>query len=242
VPTKIKSGSYIGFSCFGGSKTGDAKERSAVVELKGLQVINLGTGPGEESPDKIPEPLAVPQEDNVLQEHSSFKDFRDEGETIKHLSNLVFRLVSESKPQREQLMTAMDSLSTRMASVETTFESLKKQLESASGETGIAEEFETIKNELAVIHKDYHADTAANGQKLDSVHSHIGAAQKSAATGNDMSAHFDTLSDTSAQTIDQLTAGHQRMFGVSIAAIAFIIVAGLSLYNKFRCWEKRHCI
>jgi len=32
------------------------------------------------------------------------------------------------------------------------------------------------------------------------------------------------------------------MFGVSIAAIAFVLVAGLSLYNKFLCWEKKHVL
>ena len=165
----------------------------------------------------------------------------------------VFKLVIESKPQREQMKAAIQALSKRVAAVEAqlvlnrlikrkprhqnclqltprSFQHVKKEIDKKTGHN-LGEEFESIKKELADIHAAAHRDTDARGKKLADLHSDIENVHKSAA-GGDISGHLDSLSRSNEKMLDQLASQHKRMFGVSIFAIAFIIVAGLSLYNK----------
>eukprot|EP00439_Symbiodinium_sp_Y106_P048478 s377_g6.t1 len=229
LSANAKAGGFIGFSCYGGSKDTyyPARERSAFVELKGLKVLNYEDGQGEDSMATIPDVKAPSgDKEDVLGAHSSFRDHRAESEAIKELTNMVFKLVIESKPQREQMKAAIQALSKRA------------EIDKKTGHN-LGEEFEAIKKELADIHAAAHRDTDARGKKLADLHSDIENVHKSAA-GGDISGHLDSLSRSNEKMLDQLASQHKRMFGVSIFAIAFIIVAGLSLYNKFRCWEKKH--
>jgi len=244
--TKPNTGYYIGFSCYGGVKESynPVKERSAVVELKGLTVKNFGSGEGEDlSIVQEVKPQKVPEEDkeDVLAAHSSFKDHRDESFAIKELSNMVFKLVVETKPQREQMKSAIFQLGKRVETLEQTFKLLKAEIDKKTGHK-LSEEFEALKKDLMDIHSAAHKDNADRGKKLESLHADIQTAHKNAGSGADIGGHLDTLSQSNAKVIDQLTSEHQRNFGVSIFAIAFIIIAGLSLYNKFRCWEKKHVL
>lgn len=243
VSANAKAGGFIGFSCYGGSKDTyyPARERSAFVELKGLKVLNYEDGQGEDSMATIPDVKAPSgDKEDVLGAHSSFRDHRAESEAIKELTNMVFKLVIESKPQREQMKAAIQALSKRVAAVESSFQSVKAEIDKKTGHN-LGEEFDAIKKELADIHAAAHRDTDARGKKLADLHSDIENVHKSAA-GGDISGHLDSLSRSNEKMLDQLASQHKRMFGVSIFAIAFIIVAGLSLYNKFRCWEKKHVL
>ena len=107
---------------------------------------------------------------------------------------------------------------------------MKAEIDKKTGHN-LGEEFDAIKKELADIHAAAHRDTDARGKKLADLHSDIENVHKSAA-GGDISGHLDSLSRSNEKMLDQLASQHKRMFGVSIFAIAFIIVAGLSLYNK----------
>jgi len=243
-PMTLKPGGFIGFSCFGGTKDSyNPKERSAFIEIKGLQVLNHASGPGEDDVPTFVAPAPVPQaeKEDVLGAHSSFKEHRDESEAIKELTNMIFKLVIESKPQREQMKASITALSKRIAAVEETFRSLKEEIDKKTGHN-LGAEFEAIKKELADMHATAHRDTDRRGKKLADLHSDIEHVHKTASSGGDISGDLDSLSKSNEQVLDQLTNQHQRMFGVSIFAIAFIIIAGLSLYNKFRCWEKKHVL
>jgi len=243
LSAKIAAGGFLGFTSYGGSKDTyyPARERTAFVELKGLKVENFASGQGEDSMANVPDPqVPTGDKEDVLGAHSSFRDHRAESEAIKELTNMVFKLVIESKPQREQMKAAIQALSKRVAAVEQSFQAVKQEIDKKTGHS-LGEEFEAIKKELADIHATAHRDTDARGKKLADLHSDIETVHKSAA-GGDISGHLDSLSRSNEKMLDQLTSQHQRMFGVSIFAIAFIIVAGLSLYNKFRCWEKKHVL
>lgn len=244
VQTNTKPGGYIGFSCFGGSKEQyNPKDRSAFIQLKGLKVVNYASGEGEAVAAAEPVvPKLVPEEEkeDVLGSHSSFKDHRDESEAIKELSNMVFKLVVETRPTREQMKASIDSLAKRVESVERTFQMLQAEIEKKSGHK-LNEEFAAIKKDLVELHSEAHKSHAERGQKLDILHSSI-AEVKTANNAGEISGHLDSLSDSNANVIDQLTGEHQRMFGFYIGAIAFIVVSGLSLYHKFSCWEKKHVL
>lgn len=238
----LKSGGFIGFSCFGGTKESyNPKERSAFVEIKGFQVLNHAAGPGEDEMPSMAAPAPQGEKEDVLGAHSSFKEHRDESEAIKDLTNMIFKLVIESKPQREQMKASITALSKRIAAVEETFRNLKAEIDKKTGHN-LGAEFEAIKKELADMHATAHRDTDRRGKKLADLHSDIEHVHKTASSGGDISGDLDSLSKSNEQVLDQLTNQHQRMFGVSIFAIAFIIIAGLSLYNKFRCWEKKHVL
>lgn len=238
----LKSGGFIGFSCFGGTKESyNPKERSAFVEIKGLQVLNHAAGPGEDEMPSIAPAAPQGEKEDVLGAHSSFKEHRDESEAIKDLTNMIFKLVIESKPQREQMKASITALSKRVATVEETFRNLKAEIDKKTGHN-LGAEFDAIKKELADMHATAHRDTDRRGKKLADLHSDIEHVHKTASSGGDISGDLDSLSKSNEQVLDQLTNQHQRMFGVSIFAIAFIIIAGLSLYNKFRCWEKKHVL
>eukprot|EP00930_Biecheleria_cincta_P040460 TRINITY_DN27720_c0_g1_i1.p1 TRINITY_DN27720_c0_g1~~TRINITY_DN27720_c0_g1_i1.p1 ORF type:complete len:468 (+),score=75.38 TRINITY_DN27720_c0_g1_i1:148-1551(+) len=243
VQTMTQPGGYIGFSCYGGSKEQyNPKERSAVIELKGLKVTNYASGEGEAAIEETEKPKAIPagEKEDVLGSHSSFKSHRDESEAIKELSNMVFKLVVETRPTREQMKASIDSLSKRVQSVERSFQMLQAEIEKKSGHK-LNEEFAAIKKDLVQLHSEAHKSHAERGQKLEILHSSI-AEVKTSSNAGEISGHLDSLSDSNAKVIDQLTGEHQRMFGFYIGAIAFIVVSGLSLYHKFSCWEKKHVL
>lgn len=242
-PMSLKPGGYLGFSSFGGTKDAyNPKERSTFVEIKGFEVLNYASGPGEDEVLVAPPIGAAQEKEDALGAHSSFKEHRDESEAIKELTNMIFKLVIESKPQREQMKAAITALSKRIAAVEETFRTLKKELDKKTGHD-LGAEFDAIKKELADMHATAHRDTDARGKKLADLHSDIEHVHKTASSaGGDISGDLDSLSRSNEQVLDQLSNQHKRMFGVSIFAIAFIIIAGLSLYNKFRCWEKKHVL
>merc|ERR1711974_479356 len=100
----------------------------------------------------------------------------------------------------------------------------KNELDKKTGHK-LGAEFDAIKKELTSLSSVASKETEERHARLESLHT------------DNTDNHLDKLTQSNNKVLDQLTNEHQKMFGVSIAAIAFIIIAGLSLYNKFRCWE-----
>jgi len=243
----FKTGGYIGFSAFGGLKGAvTPSERSDFLELLKVDVRNFDqSSKGEDMPkiaDLAPEPPTVDKDkEDILHELSTFKDHRAESEAIKELTNMVFKLVVESQPMRAQMVKSIESLGKRVTLMEKTFASLKSELEKKTG-VHLTSEFEAIKKELTSLSKVASSETQERHKKLESLHEDIAHVHKSATSEGNIDHHLDKLTKSNQRTLDSLTSEHQKMFGVSIAAIAFIIIAGMSLYNKFRCWEKKHVL
>jgi len=247
VKCDVRAGGYIGFSIFGGVKGKiEGAERSDAVELWKHDVKNHdAAAKGEDMPvpgavttppDKAPE-----EKTDMLGATSGRKDHREESEAIKELTNMVFKLVVESQPMRQQTMRAIESLGKRVTVMEQTFENLKVELDKRTGHK-LGEEFDAIKKELTSLSDVASTNTAERHRKLDTLHEDIAHVHKSATSADNLDHHLNKLTQSNQRTIDSLNTEHQKMFGVSIAAIAFIVIAGLSLYNKFRCWEKKHVL
>jgi hypothetical protein len=247
VKTDVRPGGYIGFSVFGGVKGKvEASERSDFVEVWNLKVNNYDSAgvKGEQLPTKSPEPdstKAPEEKSDLIADMSSFKDHRAESEAIKELTNMVFKLVVESQPIRTQMMHAIESLGKRVTVMEKTFANLKVELDKRTGHK-LGEEFDAIKKELTSLSKVASTETQERHKRLDSLHEDIAHVHKSATTADNIDHHLNKLTQSNQRTLENLTTEHQKMFGVSIAAIAFIVIAGLSLYNKFRCWEHKHIL
>lgn len=247
VKCDVRAGGYIGFSISGGIKGKiEGTERSDAVELFKLDVKNHdAAAKGEDMPVPVSvteTPAKGPEEKaDMLGATSARKDHREESEAIKELTNMVFKLVVESQPMRQQTMRAIESLGKRVTVMEQTFENLKLELDKRTGHK-LGEEFDAIKKELTSLSDVASTNTQDRHKRLDSLHEDIAHVHKSATSADNLDHHLNKLTQSNQRTIDSLNTEHQKMFGVSIAAIAFIVIAGLSLYNKFRCWEKKHVL
>merc|ERR1712050_125551 len=157
------------------------------------------------------------------------------------LTNVVFKLVVETQPIRHQMERAIATLAKRIDLMETNFAALKTELDKKTGHK-LGAEFEAIKAELTQLSSVASKETQDRHSRLESLHQDIADVHKSAHSPDNIDKHLDKLSQSNDAVLDQLNNQHQSMFGLSLAAIAFIIIAGLSLYNKFRCWEKKHVL
>lgn len=245
VKADFKSGGYVGLTSSGGNKGSiDRTERCDVVELWDFKVANLDKGAEGE---KMPVTSAAPaktdkvEKEDVLALASSFKDHRAESDAIKELTNMVFKLIVETQPVRSQLTKAVEALGKRMTAMEETFSNLKKAIDAKTGHH-LGEEFDAIKKELSALSTVASKETQERHKRLENLHEDIAEVHKSASGEDNIDHHLGKLTESNQRTLDSLTNEHKKMFGVSIAAIAFVIIAGLSLYNKFRCWEKKHVL
>jgi len=248
VKCDVKAGGYIGLSVFGGSKGKvEATEKSDFLEVWKMNVINHDPkgAKGEDLPKaaaaaevKATEPE---EKKDLIHDSSSFTDHRAESEAIKALTNMVFKLVVESQPMRAQMTRAIESLDRRVTVMEKTFENLKTELDKRTGHK-LGAEFDAIKKELTSLSKVASTETQERHKKLESLHEDIAHVHKSATSQDNIDHHLNKLTESNKRTLENLNGQHQRMFGVSIGAIAFVVIAGLSLYNKFRCWEKKHVL
>lgn len=245
VKGTFKAGGYIGITSFGGKMLDPSKPKTGPrVEMKGLEVTNQdASAKGEEthaSPPPLPS-LSPDEKADILAEASSYKDHRAESDAIKDLTNMVFKLVVETQPMRTQMSKAIDTLGKRIAAMETSFAELKVELDKKTGHK-LGEEFDAIKEELTSLSTAAVKESKERHHKLETLHADIADVHKTAQSSDNIDKHLDKLTESNSKVLDQLTSEHQKMFGVSIAAIGFIIIAGLSLYNKFRCWEKKHVL
>lgn len=249
LQASLPPGGYVGLSTFGGSmepKLYAPSDRTMRVEVQELEISNKdpNAAASEKEVQAVPAAQARKADEiseDLLRESSSFKDHRAESDAIKDLTNMVFKLVVETQPMRTQMTQAIESLGKRIGSMEKNFQELKAEIDKKSGHK-LSEEFALIKQELSSLSNVAASETQERHKKLETLHSDIADVHKSAHSPDVIEGHLDKLSQSNSKVLDKLTSEHQMMFGVSIAAIAFIIIAGLSLYNKFRCWEKKHVL
>uniref|UniRef100_A0A7S1M1F5 L-type lectin-like domain-containing protein n=1 Tax=Alexandrium catenella TaxID=2925 RepID=A0A7S1M1F5_ALECA len=249
LQASLAAGGYIGISTFSGSlepKVHEAAERSMRFEIQDLEISNKDPNakPAEKEVQAVPQAEARKSDEiseDVLRESSSFKEHRAESDAIKDLTNMVFKLVVETQPMRTQMLQAIETLGKRISTMEKNFAELKAEIDKKSGHK-LSEEFSAIKRELSSLSSVAATATQERHKKLETLHSDIADVHKSAHSPDVIDKHLDKLSQSNSKVLDKLTSEHRMMFGVSIAAIAFIVIAGLALYNKFRCWEKRHVL
>jgi len=243
----ITANGFIGLSSFVGiPEPNEPKAKSCVIEIKEFELHNKDPNSKDRSGDTsmLPEAKARKADEiaeDVLHESSRFKDHRAESDAIKDLTNTVFKLVVETQPMRMQMTRAIESLGKRLATLENTFAELKAELDKKTGHN-LGAEFEAIKGELVSLSSVASQSTQERHKKLETLHSDIAEVHKTAHSPDMIDRHLDKLTQSNTKVLDKLASEHRMMFGLSIAAIAFIMIAGLSLYNKFRCWEKKHIL
>jgi hypothetical protein len=247
IQADIKTGGYIGISTYSGAKGKiEVSEKCDFVEFWKFNLNNHHDSgeKGEDLPSKTPAPettQAPADKEDLMHEMSSRKDHRAESEAIKELTNMVFKLVVESQPLRAQMAKAIESLNKRVTTMEKTFETLKEEVDKRTGHK-LGAEFDAIKKELTTLSRAASRETEERHKRLDSLHEDIPTVHKTAVNQENIDSHLNKLTESNKRTLDSLIGEKQKMFGVSIAALAFILIAGFSLYQKFRCWEKKHVL
>lgn len=79
-------------------------------------------------------------------------------------------------------------------------------------------------------------------KKLKQLQEGINDVHKSAQSPENIERQLEQVKKSNEKTLETMASGHKSILGVSIVAIVFIVVAGLALYHKFRCWEKKHIL
>merc|ERR1711879_931604 len=131
-------------------------------------------GKGEEAHTTQAPPPPVPEEEkvDVFAEASTFKDHRAESDAIKELTNMVFKLVVETQPVRQQMSRSIETLSKRISVMEASFQELKTELDKKTGHK-LGEEFEALKNELASLSTAASQETQERHNRFQSLHTEI---------------------------------------------------------------------
>jgi len=245
VPTglAVKAGGYIGFSFQSGDPSAGIHpdKKSTYVELKGLKVTNYDSSASGEDAHELRASSIRNEKADVLAGASSFRDHRAESAAIKDLTNMVFKLVVESQPQRQQMARAVEALAERVRGMEANFKDLKAELDKKLGHS-LGVEFEKIKQELFALSKFTSKETDDRRKRLDVLHADVSNTHKTVQSSENLDKHIDKLTDSNSKVLSQLTSEHRSMFGVSFMGIVFIFVGGISLYHKFRSWEKKHVL
>jgi len=135
----------------------------------------------------------------------------------------------------------VDSLVRRLAMLERSFQSLKTEIDSRSGKM-MDKEFEKMKSELVSLSKYAKTEQTSRARKLDKLSKEIDQIKNAAGSSVNIDEHVEKLTESTDKVLETVSNSHRITFSASLFAIAFIFIAGLSLYNKFRCWEKKHVL
>merc|ERR1719428_1458219 len=141
------------------------------------------------------------------------------------------------------MKSAIEHLNERLTKMEENFKRLKEELDKSSGNK-LDVEFEAMKRELSTLSQYATTDTQERHKKLDKLHRDLAAHAKpsNSAGSKSIDGHLEKLGEATSRALDGLQTQQRRMFGTSVFAIAFVVIAGLGLYCKFRGWEKKHVL
>merc|ERR1719223_1689590 len=115
---------------------------------------------------------------------------------------MVFKLVVESQPMRQQMMRAIESLGKRVTVMEKTFENRKVELDKRTGHK-LGEEFDAIKKELTSLSDVASAETQERHKRLDVLHEDISDVHKTASAPDNIDHHLTRLAESNQKTLSQ---------------------------------------
>lgn len=250
----MKPNGVLGFTSFV-EKHYDPYKEYDTLKIHDLTVTNYDRNVQimEESPTVAPvsavaDANKVGDKEDFLYEHSKEKDHKEESEAIHQLTNLVFKLVAETGPVRQQMEQTIGTLQTRIESIEKTMIDLKREINARTGHD-LDKEFESIKSELMNLSKTASDETEKRKDKMARLNAdleqlHSTASGGGAATKNKevVERHIHQLTTANREVIDNLNSGQRWSVMVSLFAVFLIFCGGAALYARFKKWEKKHIL
>lgn len=124
---RLGSGGHLGFSTYMGSY-----ESPSAAKLPDMTVVSKfevksydAAAQGEQTKDTPVTKAAAAnasEKSDFIAEHSGLKGFREEGNALRELTNLVYKVVSATKPRRAKMEAAVKFFDAKLTSLEGLFQ------------------------------------------------------------------------------------------------------------------------
>jgi len=237
----VKSGGFVGFSADSGP-IDDVEGEADRVSLLKMTTRHFGAGSGESVPEYHPQAQGKAAGDFIHQ-HSLHAEHNEESHAIQELTHMVFKLVSETEPLRNQLKQAVETLGTRISKLEEHFEAVKSEISNRSGHQ-LDAEFNAMKRELNSLSRYATTEHTARQRKMESLEQDLSQV-KTKGTGAEHDTIKDQLKlfkDRNEKLQERLKTSSSRNFWLAVLAIGFLVAAGGGVIQKFRSLEKKHVL
>ena len=257
IPMDLESGGYIGFTGQisedkpGGSAPSKFGDHDQVlidnVVLRNMDESQKGEETIEMAPTKIVnEEEQKRQRSEFLHDKSEEGVERAEGMALKKFSQVLFKFISETEPQKKAMMSAVTTLSGKLGVMERAVKKLKEEIVALSGHDMDAD-YEQMKAELSQLSSKALGDVASKKKQLDSLKSEIESSiQSKTASKRASAAHVvKTLSDVDAKARDlkqQIANRGSYTLYIALISVVLVVIAGIALQAKLKRWEKKHLL
>ena len=253
LPMKLSPGGYIGFTGMvaadkiGTSKTSFGQHDTVLIDnvvLKNMDASQKGEEQVASTP--VSEKSEESKHSDFLHDHSELGVERAEGNAIKKFSQMLFKFISETEPQKKAMMSAISTLSAKLIVMERSVKKLKEEIVALSGHDMDAD-YERMKRELAALSSKAVSDAALKTKHFQSLKSEIEtsldskAAAKRASTAQVVKAFHEV--DLKARELKtQVASRGSYLMYVALACLVLVVAAGLALQAKLKRWEKKHLL
>ncbi len=258
IPMNIVGGGYIGFT---GMIAGDlpGATPSSFGDHDMVLVDNVVLRNMDESQKGEEKITARPTKSNGISEEEQRKqrsEFlhdkseegveRAEGLAIKKFSQILYKFISETEPQKKAMMSAVSTLSGKLATMERAVRKLKEEIVAISGHDMDAD-YEKMKSELAELSSKALGDVASKKKQLDSLKAEIETSiqSKNAAKRASTASVVKTLSEVDSKARDlkkQIASRGSFTLYIALFCVVLVVVAGIALQAKLKRWEKKHLL
>lgn len=254
LPKKIEAGGFIGFTGMiaadkvGAPKSGFGQHDTVLIDNLVVKNMDLSQK-GEETlaaAASAPKGVADIKHSEFLHDHSDVGVERAEGNAIKKFSQMLFKFISETEPQKKAMMSAISTLSAKLVVMERSVKKLKEEIVALSGHDMDAD-YEAMKRELSALSSKAVSDAAVKSKQFQSLKSEIEtsldnkAAAKRASTAQVVKAFHEV--DLKARELkSQVASRGSYLVYIALVCLVLVIAAGLALQAKLKRWEKKHLL
>jgi hypothetical protein len=258
IPMNLVSGGYIGFSgLISADKPGQTPSQYGdhdTVLIDNVVLRNMDPNQrGEESVTVAPESQSeedkqeqMKQRAEILHDKSEEGVERAEGMAIKKFSQVLFKFISETEPQKKAMMSAISTLNGKLTVMEKAVKKLKEEIVALSGHDMDAD-YEKMKAELSELSSKAMSNVVSKKKQFESIKSEIEnsiqakANAKKSSTANVVKTLHDV--DTKARDLKKQVASRGSFtLYVALICVVLVVFAGLALQAKLKRWEKKHLL
>jgi hypothetical protein len=250
MPMQVISGGYIGFTGMIGADKPGAQSKFGdhdTVLIDNVVLTNMDPNQkGEEAPAVVPDKASDEKLSEFLHDKSEEGVERAEGKAIKRFTQILFKFISETEPQKKAMISAVSTLSTKLASMERAVKKLKEEIVQLSGHDMDAD-YQKMKTELSQLSSKALTDVEGKKKQLETIKAEIDASieskviAKKASTANVVK----TLHDVNSKALelrDQLASRGSFTIYVAVVCLVLVLAAGVALQIKLKRWEKKHLL
>ena len=250
---QMTSGGYLGFTGFvAADKPGQLPSKfgqNDAVHIDKVVVTNMDSRQqGEEQIADASAKEATPSADpsEFLHDKSEEGMERAEGQAIKTLSRMIFKLISETEPLKKSLTAAVGTLSRRLMAMERAVKKLKEEIVTLSGHD-MDSEYAKMKEELSQLSSQAMSDVETKKREFETLKTEIESSldTKNAQKRTSSAQVVKTLHEADMKARDlkrQVSSRGSFTVYIVIFCLVLVVAAGIALQAKLRRWEKKHLL